>query len=383
MATLFKDSVEPVHTDGRDVDSRLGTLSGEASHQFAAVPEQHMAKIAGVWDAIPGARAADPTYYDRPMLKAPVWKPYIPTYYFVGGAAGASLALGAAAQLDGAHDLDPLIRRCHWTGIIGSSIAGGLLIADLGRPSRFLFMLRVFRPSSPMNMGAWILAVAPTAAVTAGLFTRRSAGLLRWIGEAAGYTSGVFGLALATYTGVLVSSTAVPIWQECRKVIPVLFGASAVASAGAISDLMCEGERERRITYTFGLAGRVAELAAGVAMERVAARVPAVGRPLKHGLSSVLWRTGTVLTATSVVAMLWPGQSRRTRTIAGVLGMSGSLVMRFAVEQAGKASALNPRASFHQQRAGLATSSLSARPEPATSSPEARSENQPALRSAS
>lgn len=357
MPTLYKESVDPVTTDGRDIDTSIATLTGEASHQVSSVPDQHMQKIAGTWHALPGRQADDPTYYDRPMLKAPVWKPYIPAYYFVGGAAGASLALGAAAQLDGSRDLDRLIRRCHWTGIIGSSIAAVLLISDLGRPKRFLLMLRVFRPSSPMNMGAWILSVAPSAAVTAGLFARRSAGPLRWIGETAGYVSGVFGLALATYTGVLVSNSAVPVWQECRRVLPILFGASAAASAGAIFDLLSEGERARNITYIFGLGGRIAELSASVAMERTASRIPSVGRPLKRGLSAVLWRTATALTGASIVAMLWTGRSRRARTIAGALGIGGSLIMRFAVEQAGKASALDPRASFHQQRAGLNTES--------------------------
>ncbi|HLJ48652.1 MAG TPA: NrfD/PsrC family molybdoenzyme membrane anchor subunit [Bryobacteraceae bacterium] len=340
--------METVLSDGRDIDTKIATLTGEASHQLTPAPHQP-----GVWETMPGAQRTDPTYYDRPMLKPSVWKPYIPAYYFVGGAAGASLALGAAAQLDGSHELDDLIQRCHWTGIIGSSIAAVLLISDLGRPSRFLFMLRVFRPTSPMNMGAWILAVAPSAAVTAGLFARRTNGILQRLGEVAGYTSGIFGLALATYTGVLVANTAVPIWQECRRVLPILFGASAVASAGSIFDLLVEGSRTQRITYSFGLAGRVAELTAGLAMERVASRVPSVGRPLKRGFSGFLWRAATILTAGSIVAMLWPGQKRRTREIAGILGLGGSLLMRFAVDEAGKASALDPRASFHQQRSDL------------------------------
>ncbi len=341
------------------MDTKIATLTGEASDQRAPEPRQP-----GVWETMPALASADPTYYDRPMLKPSVWKPYIPAYYFVGGAAGASLALGAAAQLDGSHELDDLIRRCHWTGIIGSSIAAVLLISDLGRPTRFLYMLRVFRPSSPMNMGAWVLAIAPSAAVTAGLFARRSGGFFKLLGEAAGYTSGIFGLALATYTGVLVSNTAIPIWQESRRILPILFGASAVASAGSIFDLLAEGDRPRRITYSFGLAGRVAELTAGLAMERIASRVPAVGRPLKRGFSGFLWRAATILTAGSLIALLWPGQKRRNRQIAGALGLGGSLLMRFAVDEAGKASGLDPRAAFHQQRAPAPLTADAERPTP-------------------
>lgn len=360
MNTRFKDSVDPVQTDGRDIDRGIATLTGEASHQLAAVPETHIQGMARTWEAVPGPEYDDPTYYERPMLKAPVWKPYIPLYYFVGGTAGASLALGAAAQLEGARDLDRLIRRCHWTGIIASSIGGALLVADLGRPSRFLYMLRVFRPSSPMNVGAWVLAVAPSAAVTAGLLARRSTGLLHWLGETAGYTSGVFGLALATYTGVLVAGSAIPVWQASRRVLPVLFGASAAASAGAVLDTMCEDPRERRITYLFGLGGRAAELVAGYGMERAASEVPAVGVPLKRGVSGLLWRGATALTAASIVATLWAGGNRRGRVVASALAMAGSLAMRFAVHEAGHASARNPRASFHQQRSGRGAAELAA-----------------------
>jgi formate-dependent nitrite reductase membrane component NrfD len=350
MTTLHKESVEPVRTEGRDIDTSIGTLTGEGADQATPVGEPHMAATA-TWRELPEPDRNDPTYFDRAMLKAPVWKPYIPIYYFIGGAAGASLALGAAARLDGSHDLDNLIRRCHWIGIAGSSIGGVMLVADLGRPARFLYMLRVFRPSSPMNMGAWILAVAPSAAFTAGLFDRRSPGLFHWVGEAAGYTSGIFGLALATYTGVLLSNSAIPIWQAARKVLPILFGASAAASAGSLFDLLEEDPRACRVTRLVGIGGRVAELAATVAIERAVRDVPAVAEPLRRGTTAVLWKTATALTAASLVALLWPGGGRRARKTAGVLGLAGSLLMRFAVDGAGHASARHPRASFHQQRA--------------------------------
>lgn len=348
--TLYKRTADPIVTDGRDIDLATGTLSGEAGDQRAYHAEEHMQKIAGVWTQLPVPGKDDITYYDRPLLKAPVWKLYIPAYYFVGGAAGASLALGAAAQLDGSHELDKLVRRCHWIGIIGSSIGGLLLVADLGRPERFLFMLRVFRPTSPMNMGAWILAVAPSAAVTAGLFARRSHGLLRLIGEAAGYSSGVFGLGLATYTGVLVANSAIPVWQHSRRVFPILFGASGVATAASIFDLLYEDDRACRITRKYGILGRSAELAATYAIEKQSSQVPRVGRPWKNGLSGVLWRSASVLTAASLVTLLLPHQNRKKRLIAGTLGALGSLTMRFAVHYAGEQSARDPRAVFQSQR---------------------------------
>lgn len=348
-ATLFKSSVDPVLTDGRDIDTALAKLSGEGSQQHAGVIDQHLQKNAETWNQIPSTSTSDPTYYDRPVLKAPVWSWEIPLYYYFGGAAGACLVLGAAAQLDRSGHLDRMVRRCHWAGIIGSSISGVLLIDDLGMPSRFLNMLRVFRPTSPMNMGVWILSGAAPTAITAGFFLRRG-GFWKSIGESFGYLSGLFGMGLATYTGVLVGNSAIPVWESSRRVLPLLFGASAVASAGSIFSLLSEDPRERRITFTFGAIGKIGELTAAVAMERQTSRVDAVGRPLKSGLSGFLWRAAAVLTGASLIASLLPRSTRKKRIAAGVLGTAGSLALRYAVHTAGQASARDPRATFHSQR---------------------------------
>lgn len=347
--TLYPKSVDPVATDARDIDPELAQLSGEAGQQKAGVADPHLQEIAQPWERLPEPLPSDPTYYDRPVLKAPVWSWEIPLYYYTGGAAGACLVLGAAAQFDRSGQLDRLIRRCHWAGIIGSSISAVLLIDDLGRPSRFINMMRVFRPTSPMNVGAWILSGAAPTAITSGFLLQRG-GLLRIIGEAIGFASGFFGMGLATYTGVLVGNSVVPVWQSSRRLLPILFGASAVASAGSIFSFLSGDAREQRITYTFGTVGRVAELAASLAIEKQVARVPEVAKPLHSGLSGFLWRAASVLTAASLIASVWPTKSRKKRIIAGTLGTAGSLALRYAVHTAGKASALDPRATFHSQR---------------------------------
>jgi formate-dependent nitrite reductase membrane component NrfD len=346
--TRYKHSVDPVKTDGRDIDREIGQLVGEAAQQVSGKVDQHIQNIAQEWKALPAPEKNGPSYYNRPMLKEPVWKWFIPLYYYLGGASGATLVIGAAAQLDRSGRLDQLIRRCHWTGILGSSVSGALLIFDLGRPSRFLHMFRVFRPTSPMNVGVWILSGAAPAAITASFLARRR-GIWGALGEVCGIVSGLFGLGLATYTGVLVGNSAIPLWQESRLVLPILFGASGVASAGSIFDLLAEDKEARRITFIFGTAGRVAELAAAFAMERQAARIPRVALPLKNGASGLMWRAAAVLTAASLIAGLLPGGGRKKRIAAGVLGTAGSLLLRFAVHHAGVISARDPRASFHSQ----------------------------------
>ncbi|PYV46424.1 MAG: formate dehydrogenase, partial [Acidobacteria bacterium] len=94
-------------------------------------------------------------YYGIPLLKQPSWTWEIPLYFFVGGAAGASAVVGAIANYTGADRR--LVRDARWIAAAGSIISPALLVSDLGRPSRFLNMLRVFKPQSPMSVGVWTL----------------------------------------------------------------------------------------------------------------------------------------------------------------------------------------------------------------------------------
>jgi formate-dependent nitrite reductase membrane component NrfD len=336
----------------RYIDPTIGALEGEGAQQRALKPEEHVNREASrVWTELPEPSEEEPTYYDRPVLKESVWSWDIPAYYYLGGAAGAALTLGAATQLRPGHDLDEFVRHCHWVGIIGSTLGAGFLVHDLGRPSRFLNMMRVFRPTSPMNLGSWVLAWAAPTAITAGLWVRRG-GALGYISESAGYASGAIGLTLATYTGVLVSNTAVPLYIEARRIMPVLFAASALASAAALLDMVHEGDAGCTITHIAGAAGRAGELIAGKVLEAQVSRVPRVARPLHEGVSGALWISSKVLTAASLVVSFWPGKVRQKRRIAAGLATAGSLALRFAVHYAGKASARDPRATFELQRSG-------------------------------
>lgn len=354
----YKKSSDPVPTDGRDVSTAIAEINAEASGLEAeGSPDKHIEEKAATWRRLPEPDRADPTYYGRPMLNQSVWSWAIPAYYFTGGLAGSALVLAAAAQLHRARVHQRLVRRCRWIGVIGAGVSAVLLIYDLGRPARFLNMLRVFRPTSPMNMGAWILSGAGASA-TGALLLSRGAGLsgcrllsrrrdfsavLGRLGEACGYMAGIFGAGLATYTGVLVANTAVPVWQESRRMLPVLFAASAMSSLGSVFELCVQDPEELRIAKTFGTIGIAAELAAGIVMEKQASAVPRVGRPFRHGLSGVLWRGAQILTAASLLV-------RNRSVAAGAIGIAGSLFLRFAVERAGTASARDPRASFHLER---------------------------------
>lgn len=306
----------------------------------------------------PAPDAAGPTYYDLPAIKEPVWIWAVPAYLYAGGTAGAAAVLGAAAQSRG-EPLRGLVSRCRWTAAAGLAAGTALLVHDLGRPDRFLNMLRVLRPTSPMSVGSWVLAGAgPLAAGAAALGNAR--GRLRRVGDAAGYLAGGAGMPLAGYTAVLLSTTAVPVWQEASRSLPALFTASAMAGAASLLELTQLAPHEERVVRRFGAAGKLAELAATFAVEREARRVERVARPLGEGASGALWRGSRALTAASVLLTALPGRSRARSVASGLLGTAGALALRFAVFHAGKASARDPRATFDLQRARLRPAGVTA-----------------------
>ncbi|HEX7894082.1 MAG TPA: NrfD/PsrC family molybdoenzyme membrane anchor subunit [Terriglobales bacterium] len=156
-------------------------------------------------------------YYGIPLLKPPQWTLEVPLYFFVGGAAGAAAVVSAIGHYVGADR--KLVRDARYIAAAGAVISPALLMADLGRPERFLGMLRVFKPQSPMSVGAWTLVgfgSAVSAATFAGLLRERYGpsfplSVIENAGEAAAIP---FGLGLATYTGVLIGATAIPVWNQ-------------------------------------------------------------------------------------------------------------------------------------------------------------------------
>jgi formate-dependent nitrite reductase membrane component NrfD len=289
------------------------------------------------------------TYYNRPVIKPPVWIWTIPTYFLVGGVAGAAMTLGFAVQLAGGKRLRHFDERCRWVGAIGGGLGTALLIADLGRKGRFLAMLRVLRPTSPMSIGSWVLALATPLSAGSALLTF-SRGWLYDLGCMAGIGAGVLGMPLATYTAVLIGNTTVPVWLATRRSLPLLFGASSAASLASLFDLMPLRPQERAIVRRFGIAGRIAELAAGFAVEREANAVPRVGRPLRESASGALWTAAKISTVVSLALSLIPGRRKGGRIAAGALGILGGAALRFAIFYAGKLSSADPRATFWQQQ---------------------------------
>jgi hypothetical protein len=274
------------------------------------------------------------TYYDRPVIKPPVWHWYIPAYFFTGGLAAGSSLLAAGATARGAR---AVALRARWTALAAVAVSGAFLVLDLGRPGRFHHMLRVAKPSSPMSMGTWLLtAYGPAAGLAA---TAPLVGL-DGVGTAAGVAAAALSPALATYTAVLTSDTAVPAWHDVRRRLPFLFAASATASAGGVALML--GPDPTGAAARMAVGGAMAELAASRA-------VAAAGGDVYHrGRAGRLARASELAAVAGSALIL-----ARRRRLGGALLAAGAIATRFSITAAGTASALDPRATTAPQKARL------------------------------
>jgi len=269
----------------------------------------------------------DRGYYGLPFLKEPVWTWEVPSYFFVGGAAGASAVLAAAAQLTGA-DRD-LVSDARWIAAAGAALSAPLLVGDLGRPERFLNMLRVFKVQSPMSVGAWTLTAFGTfaaAAVFAEEVRKRTSLPVRIIGDAAGMLSAATGLVMATYTGVLIGATTIPVWSKHASILPIHFGASALSSAVSMLELLGHDDEALNL---LGFAATACESVLGYRMEPDRSITTRAAKLFSGPLPLLLRIAGF--------------GSKRFRRAAAASSLLGSLMTRFAWVEAGKASARDLR----------------------------------------
>lgn len=285
------------------------------------------------------------SYYGRAIVKEPVWQPVIPFYFWTGGIAGASSMLHGVARLTGNHRL---AKSSLLIGAAADVASPLLLVSDLGRPERFLNMFRVFKVTSPMSVGSWILGLSSGASAAAALL--ELTGKLRPVKWAAEIVSALSGPPLATYTGALIANTAIPVWSEARDELPWLFGASAAATAGAAAALAtpvgAAGPARRA-----AVAGSAAALGLTQLMEH---RLGVVGEVYGHGEAGRFGRIAKAATASGAALLAARGRRSRAATVAGgALVLAGELALRWSVFRAGFQSARDPRYTVGPQKERL------------------------------
>jgi formate-dependent nitrite reductase membrane component NrfD len=288
-----------------------------------------------------------PGYYGQPVVKPPVWSWEIPVYFFVGGLAGMSAVIAMIGFIFHRADLG---HDGMWLAAIGAILSPILLTMDLGRPQLFINMLRVFKYKSPMSVGAWILTMFGACAVpgllAAELHMHHIVGgsidhLIRIVAALLILGSTFWGLLLATYTGVLLGATAIPVWFLHRLLLPIHFGAAGLGSAAALLELL--GHRMAPLNAIGFLAAGI-ETALWFWLELH--RHGAADRALHEARSGWLIRSGEILSGP--LALLLRGFG--LIPFAAISFLLGALVSRFGWVSAGKVSGCDPEAVFASQR---------------------------------
>src|SRR5947208_648291 len=195
----------------------------------------------------PERELEEASYYDFPVLKAPTWHWEITWYFFFGGLAAGCYVIASIASLFGSREDRAVARTGYYLSLLALLPCPLLLIKDLGRPERFLNMLRIFKVKSPMSMGVWALLSFSLFNGTTAVIQAAKDGLLgKWWGarllaalpqKLLALPGSGFALFIGGYTGVLLTATSVPLWSR-SKLLGAIFLSSALSSSTALISLV-------------------------------------------------------------------------------------------------------------------------------------------------
>jgi len=347
VTTSEYDSLRPPETGGRRRRGggrrrRTGPGGTDGSREMPMVPEAEFT-----------------SYYGRPVVKPPPWGHDIAAYLFLGGVAGGSALLAAGGQLTGQ---DTLRRNCRLTAIGAVGLGTVFLVRDLGRPERFLNMLRTIKLTSPMSVGSWILSTFSAGAGVAGAAeVDRLTGerlplgplrtVLRAVEGAAGLEAAALAPALAVYTAVLLGDTSVPTWNGAHEELPFVFVSSAsLASAGLamVTTPVAETAAARKLA----VAGVIGDVVATRVMHR--RMDPVAAEPLHEGRAGTMMRLSEALAVAGGIGTLLGGRRRGVAVASGLALVAASALTRFGVFEAGIHSAQDPRYTIEPQKRRLA-----------------------------
>lgn len=284
-------------------------------------------------------------YYNLPMLKRPLWGWEIALYFFFEGISSGAYILAVMAETSNDGRYNGVIRRARYLSLAALLPCPPLLIADLGRPERFHHMLRVFKPQSPMNMGAWALS---GFSVPVGLLAlAQLLGVHRFPARVLGLAGLPFAFFMLGYPGVLLATTSVPLWSRSRLLGAVLGASSMSAAAGALS--IAAAFDPRTSDRTFERLHQIEQAARTVESAAVTTYLVTTGsaaKPLTEGRYSRLLRGGAFMAGIAIPALLTVTRRKPSRTAAiasGLLAVAGSLALKWSIVHAGRESVEDPR----------------------------------------
>ena len=319
-------------------DARWSYLYKARDTDYAAA-EPAPGQIAAANRRMRGAPVAE---LHGPFIHAPVWSGQVAQYFWSGGMASGSAFVALACDVVGDHRSAAIARKVALGAVAPAPL---LLIADLGRPERFLNMMRIFKPRSPMNMGAWCLvAFSGSGALAVGcdLIGRPKPA------RALGALTALLGSYLGSYTGVLLACTAVPVWARSRTVLGPAFVATATATGAAATRLtlgacgLPHHHPTRRAIGAIETGAMLSELALSQLGER---RLGDLGDALRSGGPGVTFRCAKGLVALGLsLRLLARRTGPREHDVASVAYLAAGLAFRYAWVYAGRASAADDAA---------------------------------------
>ena len=303
-----------------------------------------------------------PGYYDMSLLKSPVWTPEVGIYFFLGGLSSSAFSIARLADRLGKGRYRSVTKAGTLIAAVTALPCAPLLIWDLGDRKRFHHMLRIWKPSSPMNLGSWTLTVYTLMGGVAALreifrVRRQDAPLVgasRVVDETAGLVAdgvGVpLGILLAGYTGILLSTTSTPIWSR-NSWIGALFSASAVsAGAGAVKLALEMTGQEGPATEALGKVETLARVTEAACHAGFVSAAGPLAKPLTEGKLKWAYLGGAIGMGIILPELLnrlpMPKAQKRGLSIAaGIIALIGGYALRAAFVAAGKPSALDPDAA--------------------------------------
>jgi hypothetical protein len=205
-------------------------------------------------------------------------------------------------------------------------------------------MLRVFKVTSPMSVGSWLIAAYGPAAAAAA--ASAVTGKLPRAGAAATAAAAALGAGVGTYTAALICDTAVPAWHDGHREMPYVFAGSAATAAGGLG-MLAVGSPAAGPAVRFAVLGAATEL---TAKSMLLQRLGEGAKPYQTGRAGRLMEAGEVLTAAGLSGAVLAGRSRTGAALSGLALMAASACTRFGVFEAGRASARDPADTIRPQR---------------------------------